>query len=275
MNNEIKPAILGNDHIRELLKSNKPFMAGKLGNTEKKIIKFRHNGIQDNTLSTEAPFSAGVTPPTNEIFDFFCDVYIDAIKNMDIFGSSLGWDDFEIINKYNSNYHYYGMRCLEAIYWDDPWSKELENKNVLVIHPFTESIKKQYAIKDKLFKNKKMLPEFNLLTYRAKQTNAGGMGDGLDYKTALNIMIEDIKKIDFDIALIGAGGHGLPLANTVKSMDKQAVTVGGGLQLLFGIKGGRWDNHEDISKLFNEYWIRPSQEERPINIYECEGACYW
>jgi len=271
----IEEAILGNAYIKKLLQENKPFMAGKLGNTEKKIMKLKEHGQSYDPMRNEGSFNAGVYPSTDEIFNFFCGVYIDAIKNIDVFGSSLGYDDFEIINKYNSNYNYYGMRCLDPYCWDDPWSYELKDKNVLVIHPFTESIKKQFAIKDKLFENKKILPDFNLLTYRAKQTNAGGMGDGLDYKSALNTMIEDIQKIDFDVALIGAGGYGLPLADFIKKMGKSAIAIGGGLQILFGIKGGRWDEHELVGKLYNEHWIRPSQEERPLLIKECEDGCYW
>lgn len=56
---------------------------------------------------------------------------------------------------------------------------------------------------------------------------------------------------------------------------KKAIHLGGPLQLLFGIKGGRWDNG-DIGKVFyNEYWTRPLLEETPEKFKNIEGGCYW
>ena len=53
-------------------------------------------------------------------------------------------------------------------------------------------------------------------------------------------MCEDIKYINFDIALLGCGGYGLPLCHFIKTkLNKSAIYIGGGLQLLFGVFGGR------------------------------------
>ena len=41
---------------------------------------------------------------------------------------------------------------------------------------------------------------------------------------------------NFDIALIGCGAYGFPLAAFVKGIGKKAVHIGGPLQLFFGIK---------------------------------------
>ena len=87
------------------------------------------------------------------------------------------------------------------------------------------------------------------------------------YKEALNI--------DFDIALIGCGAYGLPLAVQLKRAGKQAIHIGGALQLLFGIKGTRWENKPEASILFNEYWIRADLSERPRRLDQVEGGCYW
>ena len=84
-------------------------------------------------------------------------------------------------------------------------------------------------------------------------------------------MENEISRKDFDVALIGCGAYGFPLAAYVKRLGKQAIHVGGPLQLYFGIKGKRWDN----SGLYNEYWISPSDNERPKNLNKVEGGCYW
>ena len=58
-------------------------------------------------------------------------------------------------------------------------------------------------------------------------------------------------------------------------LNKPSIYVGGGLQILFGIKGDRWDNHEDVSTFYNSYWVRPLQTEKPIAANSVEGGCYW
>ena len=88
-------------------------------------------------------------------------------------------------------------------------------------------------------------------------------------------MEERISKIDFDVALLGCGAYGLPLAASIKRMGKKAVHLGGATQILFGIKGKRWEEIPKIAKLFNENWVRPSEEERPDNFSEIEGGSYW
>jgi hypothetical protein len=75
---------------------------------------------------------------------------------------------------------------------------------------------------------------------------------------------------------IGAGAYGLPLAAFVKEQGRQAVHVGGATQLLFGVKGRRWEaESEDVVALFNDYWVRPSAEETPAGASLVEGGCYW
>jgi hypothetical protein len=88
-------------------------------------------------------------------------------------------------------------------------------------------------------------------------------------------MCAEVEKVDFDIAIIGAGAYGLPLAFHVKSLGKKAIHMGGATQILFGIKGKRWDHHEVISKLYNEHWVRPLPSERPEHYYDIEKGCYW
>jgi len=81
--------------------------------------------------------------------------------------------------------------------------------------------------------------------------------------------------IDYDIVLIGAGIHSLPLMAHAKQKGRKAIHLGGSTQLFFGIRGGRWDTMADFQQFFNEYWIRPSAKERPVNYTTVEKGCYW
>lgn len=115
-------------------------------------------------------------------------------------------------------------------------------------------------------------------TIKAVQAIAGSSGHGfVNWFEALDWMCGEVKKHDFDIALIGAGAFGLPLASYVKQLGKQAVHVGGALQLLFGIRGSRWEEDPGyrLNELLNQHWVRPLPEERPSGAERVENACYW
>ena len=149
---------------------------------------------------------------------------------------------------------------------------------MLVIHPFSETIESQYKNNRKrLFRNAKMLPEFELKTLKAIQTVAGtppppGIETWFD---AYHSMAADLERIKFDIAIIGCGAYGLPLAAHVKRLGKKSVHLGGVAQLLFGIRGARWDNYAVEGGLYNEFWVRPSASETPKMFKQVEDGCYW
>jgi hypothetical protein len=80
-------------------------------------------------------------------------------------------------------------------------------------------------------------------------------------------MMNDISKLDFDVALLGCGAYGIPLLGFIKKeLQKSGIYVGGGLQLYFGIRGQRWDRSPDVSCYYNEDWIRCSEQEKPRHI---------
>ncbi len=156
------------------------------------------------------------------------------------------------------------------------WTKALENKKVLVIHPFASTIKTQYEKRELLFDNPDVLPKFELYVVQAVQTIAGQSDSRFrTWFDALDYMFCEAMKIDFDIAIIGCGAYGFPLAARIKKAGKKAIHMGGAIQLLFGIKGARWDNHPTISGMYNENWVRASEVEKPQCFNKVEGGCYW
>ena len=73
----------------------------------------------------------------------------------------------------------------------------------------------------------------------------------------------------------GFGTDCIQCLSCLQYCPKQAIHMGGATQLLFGIKGGRWDTHPVISKLYNEHWVRPAASETPNSIQRVQGGCYW
>ena len=182
-----------------------------------------------------------------------------------------------LINEYTSgDVDLVPLKAEEPFYSEKPWSKGLEGKKVLVIHPFVKSVKSQYEKREMLFENKDILPKFELKTLQAVQTAAGQRDECFnDWFEALDYMYNEALKTDFDVAIIGCGAYGFPLAARLKQAGKQAIHMGGATQILFGIKGNRWDKHPLISEFYNEHWVRPLPEEELKNVGKVEGTCYW
>jgi hypothetical protein len=85
----------------------------------------------------------------------------------------------------------------------------------------------------------------------------------------------EIDKLDFDIAIIGCGAYGFPLAAYVKQIGKKAIHLGGAVQYLFGIKSKAFDNNNKLNYLSNEYWVYPNANEVIKNSNLVEGGRYW
>ncbi|MCQ4921441.1 hypothetical protein NE700_22520, partial [Phocaeicola vulgatus] len=59
----------------------------------------------------------------------------------------------------------------------------------------------------------------------------------------------------------------------VKRLVKKAVHIGGALQLLFVIKGRRWDR--EFSSIYNDACVRPEENEKTRNANSVEWGWYW
>ena len=88
-------------------------------------------------------------------------------------------------------------------------------------------------------------------------------------------MEDEIDKVDFDVALIGCGAYGMNLAAYCKRKGKIGIHMASYVQLLFGIYGVRWEDDPKVKPYINEFWIRPSESEKPANFNSIEQGCYW
>ena len=166
--------------------------------------------------------------------------------------------------------------CVEPYYYDMPWTKALEGKKVLVVSPFSNEVRAQYQNREHLWENENILPEFTLDTEDSIWYFDGHRDPRFkDWYEVYDYLYEAIMKHDFDVALLGCGMFGFPLSARIKRAGKQAVHMGGAIQLLFGIKGNRWDKMPEINKYYNDYWIRPGEQSKPKAGEMLDGGCYW
>lgn len=277
-----------NGYIAHLLRSGEPFAVSRFGETELRniigILDIIENGWEGKRQAKvgrnlhSLTNNTGFFPKDERMVPKFTKTMIEACKEIDVLGVWYLSMEAYIIEKYMTKTELTHLLCLEPYLAENPWSKALEGKKVLVIHPFDSSISGQYQNREKLFKNKDVLPEFELITMKAVQTLAGTKDERFNtWFDALEYMTKQALSIDFDVAIIGCGAYGMPLAANLKRAGKQAIHLGGATQLLFGIKGKRWDKNypSKIATLFNESWIYPSNTERPAGSSKVENSCYW
>jgi hypothetical protein len=252
--------------IADKIKSGEPFMLARYGSSEFRAIM----NEKDFPLVC---FYSGFFPEDIKLREKFKKVYFEGTKNIDML---IVWNylnhflkKIKLIKEFTN---------IKDILSDNAtgmnnhhWIKSLKNKKVLVIHPFKATIEKQMKKRKEL----SILPKLKSLEIiPAVQTLAGNNDPRFkNWFEALEWMKKEINKKDFDIAIIGCGAYGLPLAGYVKEKGKQALHLAGATQLLFGIKGKRWDNDSNIE--YTKYWISPLEEDKMKNYKKIEGGCYW
>lgn len=296
-----------NDKIFRLLDSGKPCMISRFGTTEINCVNnylcvYRKRPFMKKcwdyiTDKTHTPWWnrshwqamylwSGIFPPGLSTAEHFSEQYLADIPEIDLLGCHQYYEKFMPLRE---NVTKVQLETLYPFFVKRPWTRYLHGKKVLVVHPFEATIKQQYQRRKALFDNPDVLPDFELITLKSVQTIAGNKSLFRDWFEALAYMENQISSIDFDICLLGCGAYGLPLAAHVKRMGRQAVHLGGGLQLLFGIKGKRWveqypdvlhylpgvNIHTNYRSLFNNQWVYPLPEDKPARANIVENGCYW
>lgn len=275
----------GNCILSDLIKSNKPFSAIRMGYSELLAVDwYLKNKNQENLHFPEEKIkflrqNAGFFLPNDVVLKKYCEDFIKIVRNSDLLFTVLYFPmESNVIKAAKPKILAHADTICHSVFeYKEPWVQYLEGKKVLIIHPFENTIKNQFPKLKTLFKNPKLAPSYELITLKTLQTidEEYKNYNYKDWFEALEYMYGEIDKKDFDIAIIAGGAYGMFLANYIKERGKQAIEMCGTTQLLFGIKGARWDE----INLYNENWVRPLDEERPKNILNFikneTKASYW
>jgi len=285
------------DWISNKLKSNESFSCVRLGHTEHEMINHILRGEIIPNRWIQYTNTAGIFPHTQE----FCrDQYypkIDkSLESADAIGqpgvsSKIFSTNFQ--EKYlTDNIGFVECRFLDPAYlvdYEDPWTKYLKGKKVLVVNSSASSIEKQWEIIDDVWgdKREKICP-FDLVEVIRSPLPPSICGGDIyyndekieDWVQSSEMICDMIDDVDFDVALVGAGAYAPVLASHIKQKNKSVITTCGATQLFFGVKGKRWSkNNAKHCEVFNESWIYPVDEDIPTNLKFFEafegGNAYW
>jgi hypothetical protein len=256
----------------------------------------RHGTIELETLlDTQHPDrfcptlerNAGIFPRTRDSLFEWRDRYTAAVREAD--GMAVGWyaplaaKEAEFLNTVNPDAERFPLRSLEPYYCiNQPWTRVLKGRRVAVVSSFALSMDEQLLFKDDIWKGRpELLPDADWHFIRSyyspdlAQGRAGWPKGIASWSDAVSYLETEVLKTGARVVLIGCGGLAMPLALALKRRGLVAIVLGGAIQVLFGIKGRRWETHEVISKFWNDDWIYPKPEETPQGARDIEGGCYW
>jgi hypothetical protein len=301
-----KTPLLGQtDGARELVRAVEtgfPYAAGKLGTSELDAlcwyITHRQNKIQ--SARTAYPLhvfrhmvvNAGLFPARPDVIDAWCEhMFRVVLPTMDLM---VEWNP-----TYKLHEHYFlethaphskrtVLRALEPYYEDDLSARYTlaipSGSKVAIISPFFDTILEQGPKLHTIWPDKPMWNEsitcipiqtfFSpLVTSLPTQQWPGAAGTC--WEAACDMIVDKVRAVGAKYALVGCGALSLPIVAALKTVGCIAIHTGGATQIMFGIKGRRWDNHGVISKFYNDSWIRPAHHEIPEKSAAIENGCYF
>lgn len=276
--------------LREWLQGDRgPFLVSRLSLGSELSVAFEFaclgmvRGFSDvATLRSHA----GVYPATDDAALTFAKTYVAAVNASDggvvaVFGGAgaSGAREAEVLRAVAPRATFVGNRALEPFYFPEtPWSAVLRGRRVLVVHPFADTIAAQYAkhVSGARVWPGDVLPPMDLVLLKSVVSLGTGRPPHATWAESLALMKTQIDAaLPFDVALLGCGAYGLPLAHHVLDRGATAIYVGGALQLLFGIQGTRWATRSFFQSRTNEHWVWPHANETPPGASAVEGAAYW
>lgn len=161
------------------------------------------------------------------------------------------------------------MDVFHYIYMN-PWTHSLQNKKILIISNYEDSIIEQIKIREKIY-GMDLFPSCTIVTLPSPAKYGGTQS--LGYFQSLKNIYKKIDKMgkSYDVALIAAGGYSASIANYVYDCGKSAIVVGDALLLYFGLYDSRLlKERSDIFRIYlNTYWK---------NVNGLENRCelpYW
>lgn len=265
------------DVIEKFSRPNLPVAFGKIGTTELLAMEYHYRRVKTpwgwNRPAKRLYFDSGVFPPSLQEMNQFVSIYREAISQMD--GLYL-WQPPGFLADFER----------ELVQSINPKAERIKGQEVsfsliLELPPCRWVVVSSFAgtMLSQLQKLPLLHPRFTVAReviescqfVQAPHFPWHKPSSRASWSEELNRLKEEVLSKEFDVAIIGAGAYSLPLLAAVKSSGRKGIHLGGEIQLLFGIKGRRWD----AKNLYNDHWVRPSPDETPSNFMKKENGCYW
>jgi len=150
----------------------------------------------------------------------------------------------------------------------------LKTSNIGFVSYFKKDIERQLPKMEWIHKKRPITNDYKKWKIiKSENTISGNEPEDKTWNEVYDDLLKRSLEADCDIYFVSCGCYGVPLCADLKLAGKKAYYVGGFLQLLFGLKGNRWEDRKIVSQYYNKYWRFP--EEKPKNAESVENSCYW
>jgi len=285
--------------IHESVVQSKGFAMGKLGFSEQCLLGYLPFKRKDPTSVQLKAYEAmlryhcenqfGVFPTDEDFLQEFAHFYLPHILQLDILGLFQAEQEEKIIKDIGLQARFIPYQLTEpdrSIPADDSncYLRYFNGKKLLFISPFSDLLKSRARkeVFEQVWSNiqKKWFYPWEVHSIEIPYSYGSSTQTHQKYHNSINLfdaICEKMETTDFDVALIGAGALGLPLASYIKKQGKIAISLGGHLQVLFGIGGGRWNRDEFFkSHYINNAWIEMPEKYHPENRTKLtDDSAYW
>jgi hypothetical protein len=282
--------------LRGALDHGRGLAAGKLGFTERALVQYPLLLEREATGSRLRAFElalahralrhGGVFPPEPGFLARFARLYSGAVAALDCLGvvARVWPQDEPLLGAL-------GFRGVAVDYLDQEpdrsspaderrcWLPFVGGRRVLLVSPFAELLRERATRETfEAVWAKTGKPWFEPAAVDAVELPYGFAHTTWErYPTALDLLAEIEAKVaarTFDVALVGAGVLGSMLAVAVKRQGRVGISLGGHLQVLFGVLGQRWRERPDWQRRYvNDAWI--DMPERYRADARETGEDYW
>lgn len=255
----------GKDIFKSLMESPNPTWIGRICGSDTDFVERWNGQSTDDPLVVNIKRLNGYYDFTNSLenLERFREMYILSTKSMDlctvhmggIFGDSL--TNCEKTNRIlESKYGIHNIMCWRFIenstYFLESFREWGENKKVLVVSPFSDSIRYQTSAERVGHLH---LPQFSFpscefdvctspITYNTETWDCSGLSkkESSWFDSAENLYSE-IKEKDFDIAWLSCGSYAMYLGERIKNeLGKKAIYIGGMLNVFFNLYNFRYSS---------------------------------
>jgi len=279
---EVADTETGGRIIAEIIRERRPAAIGKIGNTELRVIR-RLFADEDrvprypNWLREEAILCSGIFPTDDAFLTRFAKHWSRRLADFDVLGVWYTRGEREAVRRWgNPAARHIEISGLEPYLQIEPWSAALAGRRVAVVTPFARSVKRQYERRREVWAaHPAVLPEMDLRLIPVPHSPFLVPPRHADWFELLDDVMGRLEAETFDVVLIGAGSLALPLCAHARGMGRIGIHTGGATQVMFGIRGNRFDAVPEIARLMNENWIRPAPEETPDEASLIEDGAYW
>jgi hypothetical protein len=272
--------------LGDALGERRGWAAGKLGGTERSLLRYpivreresdpRRLRVFETALAQVALRHGGVFPAGPAFLATFSRAYADSVARLDWIGvdPALGGMNDELFR-----FHRFPGEVMDFV--DQEPDRSIPNddgrcylpllrgRRLLLVCPFAELLRERAqretfeAVWRRTGKR-----WFEPAAVEAVELPYGfARATQRRYATALDLLAEARSRVevrDFDVALLAAGPLGVMLAAGIKAQGRVAISLGGHLQVLFGVIGRRWRELPEWRRdYFTEAWIDMPVRYRP------------